>query len=320
MKIFLTLLILLCPTFVNAKDLIPIRWIFDLGPMGNHSWVIRGIKEGTFEKHGFDVDAIGIGPGGYKVGMALYAGKADIGYHDFSALVVVNGRQETAGIKAIFVVDDKSQDGVFFRANSGIETLEDLNGKRVGAGPTAMTRQLLKMVTDSEPDYVNLSSSLLVPALVKNEVVAINGYTSTIIFNLEKVGIADWDWLPLSSSLGYPVGRVISASNQWLEKYPGAEVALRSAIAEALNAHLTDPETSINSLTNTLTSTEEGLQTEIRRAEYNINDLILTESVQKNGLNNPTLLPPRLEKYIDILTETLELPYKHNYNQYFQLN
>jgi len=319
MKFLFTIMLVLLTNLANASELIPVRWVFDLGPMGNHSWVIRAVDDGTFKKHGFDVELVGIGPGGYKAGMALYTGKADVGYHDFSAVVLVNSRQESPGIKAIFVVDDASQDHVFFLRSSGIKTLADIDGRRVGAAPTAITKPLFSMISDSKPDYLNLSHSLLVPALVRGEVDAIFGYTTTVNFNLDKVGITDFDSLPLSATLGFPVGRVISASNNWLEKYPGADVALRAAIREALDAHIKMASKSVDHLTNSLTSTADGKQTEIDRAEYNINELILTDSVKQNGISNSDVVEPRLVKYIDTLNEKLDLPHKHNTSEYIKL-
>ena len=309
----------LLTNLVNASELIPVRWLFDLGPMGNHSWVVRAVDDGTFKKHGLDVNLIGIGPGSSKTSMALHAGKTDVGYHDFSGVVLVNSRNKVPGVKAIFVVDDTSQDVVFYRKDRGIKTLDDLDGKLVGAYATSTIRKVLPLVTNAKPKIISMNHGLTVPALVSGEVDAILAFTTTGIFNLKKTGFEDFGYLPVSGALGFPVGRVITASYQWLEKYPGAEVKLRAALEEALKRHINDPVTSVSHLNNPLVSNSTGVNIEIERAQYNIKDLILTENVSTYGLNNNTQLSPRLNQYIDFLIDQLDLPHKHSYLDYYTL-
>ena len=306
-------------TSANAGDLIPVRWLFDLGPMGNHSWVVRAVEDGTFEKHGFDIDLVGIGPGSSKTSLALHSGKADVGYHDFSGVVLVNSRNSSPGVKAIFVVDDRSQDHVFYRKDSGIKTLDDLDGKLVGAYATSTIRKVLPIVTDAKPNIISMNHGLTVPALVSGEVDAILAFTTTGIFNLKKTGFEDFGYLPVSGTLGFPVGRVITASYQWLERYPGADAKLRVALEEALMRHLADPTISVSHLANPLVSTKEGVMTEIARARYNIRDLIITNNTEKHGFSNAKQLAPRLNQYIDLLVNQLDLPHKHNYLDYYTL-
>ena len=53
-------------TSAAAKELTDAKFLFDTGPYGNHTWVLKGIKNGTFEKYGINLVPIGVGPGSVK--------------------------------------------------------------------------------------------------------------------------------------------------------------------------------------------------------------------------------------------------------------
>ena len=313
-------IILLACSNANASELIPVRFLFDLGPMGNHSWILRGIEDGTFKKHGFKVEVLGEGTGSVRTGLALSANKADIGYQDFSGVVLVNGKQKVPGFKAIFVVDDKSQDGFFFLPESNVKTWADLKGKTIGGFPTSVTSKLVKLITDVEINYENLPYSLRATALASKKVDGIEGFLTTNKFNLKKVGVNEFTTLMINDNLTYTVSRVITASNGWLTTYPGADVLFRQALLEALNNHIKDPALSIKSMRGPLVITPELRELELERAQYNIDKLIVTEFTTSWGINNAEKLAPRLNQYIDVMNEKIDIEYKHPYTEYYKLD
>lgn len=109
-------------SIAKSDELVPVNFLYDIGPMGNHYWVSRGVKEGVFKNAGFDVRIVGKGNGSVKTALALVADKADVGYQDFSGVVIVNSQFGIPKLKAVFVVDDKSQDGIYALSSSGIKT------------------------------------------------------------------------------------------------------------------------------------------------------------------------------------------------------
>ena len=84
------------------------RLIMDIGPLGVHSWILKGIEDGAFARRGIDLEFIGTGPGSVKTGLAITAGKAELGYQDFSGVVLINSKSDDPKVTAIFVVDDKA--------------------------------------------------------------------------------------------------------------------------------------------------------------------------------------------------------------------
>lgn len=307
-------------TSALAKELTTAKFLFDVGPYGNHSWVLKGIKDRTFEKYGINLVPIGVGPGSVKTGMALAAGKADVGYQDFSGVITVNGKYKTPGLKAIFVVDDRAQDGVYALKSSGIKTWDDLDGRTVGSFPTGTTRNLIPVITTAKPSYVNMPFALRVPSLVSGKVDASEGFLTTMKFNLIKSGHPDFITLQVADKLPYAISRVITVSNAWAAANPEAVDKLRKAVKELLVEHIDDPEASVRALKGPLTMGAKGMSIEIERAKFNNAVLIMTDRVKKHGLNNSSVLAPRLDKYIDVLSEKLRLPNKHAYYEYYDLD
>ena len=304
---------------VFADSTVPARFIFDIGPLGVHSWVLKGIKDGTFKRYGIDLEVVGTGPGSVKTGLAISAGKAEFGYQDMSGVLLVNGKIAIPKFKAIFVIDDKAQDGMFALKSSGIRTWADIDGKTTAGFITGTTRFLIPLVTKAKPIFINTTFSMRVPSLVTGATDLSDGFMSTMKFNLEAVGVTDFIHLAFSDVLPWTVSRVITVNSKWAKKHPQLVRNMREAIMELIIAHAKDPKPSVDAMSGVRVSNAKKRALEYRRAVWNVNNLQNTPNTLKNGYNNPTNLTPRLKKYVDTYTSALSLPYKHKYSDYFNL-
>ena len=307
-------------SIAKSDELVPVNFLYDVGPMGNHYWVSRGVKEGVFKNAGFDVRILGKGNGSVKTALALVADKADVGYQDFSGVVIVNSQFGIPKLKAVFVVDDKSQDGIYALPSSGIKTWEDLDGRKVGGMDTGVTRRTFPLVTDVKPNWVNVPIPLRVSTLLSGEIEAVDGFLTTNKFNLEKAGADNFVTLQMSEKMPFAISRVITVSNTWLKKFGDKLPQLRAAFEEALLNHIESPAATIAMMKGPLVSTGAGQEIELRRAVYNIEELILTDSVRVYGFNKAPNLTERLNKYIDVLSMGLELKNTHPYSAYYDFN
>jgi NitT/TauT family transport system substrate-binding protein len=317
--IFGVFTLLLCMSSVHANT--QAKLIIDTGPFGVHSWFLKGIKDGAFSKRGLDIEFVGTGPGSIKVGIALATGRADIGYHDYSGVVLVNSKSTDPKVLAIFVVDDKSQNAVITLKSSGIKTFDDLNGRKLGSHPTSVIVKTLPIVTQSKWIDVTMQMPARAPALVSGHVDAITALTTTSIFDLEKagVGINELNIIKLSDHFPMGVSRVITVNADWAEKNPQAVKVLREVLRQLLNDFIKNPAASVSALEGPIVSTDKKVDTEIRRAQYGIDELVNTPFVQKNGISNPSAVGPRLSEFTDILVEKMNLPTRHPDNKYFDL-
>ena len=305
-----------------SADNVKARLVIDIGPMGFHSWILKGIKDGAFAKRGVDLEFVGKGPGSVKTTLALSAGKAELGYHDYSGIVLVNSKSQDPKVTAIFVVDDKAQDGVYSKVGSGIKTVDDLQGKQLGGFITGTTARILPSVTSAKWNTVNMTFSARVPALVSDKVDAIEGFLTTNKFNLEKAGYP-WDKInviKLSDKFPMAVSRVISVNTDWAKANPEAVIAIREVCKQLLAEFVKNPAASVTALSGPIVSTAKKRDIELRRAQFGIDELVMTTNVKVNGFNNAQVLGPRLTQYTDLLVNKLGLPNRHANSKYFDLD
>lgn len=311
--------LLLCMSSVHAST--PAKFIVDTGPFGVHSWFLKGIKDGAFSKRGLDIEFVGKGPGSIKTGLALATGRADIGYHDYSGVVLVNSKSTDPKVLTILVVDDKAQNGVIALKSSGIKTFDDLNGRKLGSHPTSFIVKTLPIVTQSKWIAVTMQMPARAPALVSGHVDAITAFTTTSIFNLEKagIGINELNIIKFSDYFPMAVSRVITVNADWASKNPHAVKVLREVSRQLLNDFIKNPAASVSALEGPIVSTDKKVDTEIRRAQYGIDELVNTPFVQKHGISNPSAVGPRLSEFTTLLVEKMNLPTRHPDNKYFDL-
>ena len=311
--------LLLCMSSAHAST--QAKLIIDTGPFGVHSWFLKGIKDGAFSKRGLDIEFVGKGPGSIKTGLAVATGRADIGYHDYSGVVLVNSKSDDPKVLAVFVVDDKSQNGVITLKSSGIKTFDDLDGRKLGSHPTSFTNKVLTTVTSASWINVPVHMPARVPALVSGHIDAITSFTTSVVFNLEKagVGIDELNIIKLSDYYPMSVSRVITVNADWAAKNLQAVKVLREVSRELLNDFIKNPAASVSALEGPIVSTSKKVDIEVRRAQYGIDELVNTPFVQKNGISNPSAVGPRLSEFTTILVEKLNLPTRHPDNKYFDL-
>ena len=311
--------LLLCMSSVHAST--QAKLIIDTGPFGVHSWFLKGIQNGAFSKRGLDIEFVGKGPGSIKTGLAVATGRADIGYHDYSGVVLVNSKSDDPKVLAVFVVDDKSQNGVITLKSSGIKTFDDLNGRKLGSHPTSFTNKVLTTVTSAKWVNVPVHMPARVPALVSGHIDAITSFTTSVVFNLEKVGVGidELNIIKLSDHYPMAVSRVITVNADWAAKNPQAVKVLREVSRQLLKDFIKNPAASVSALEGPVVSTSKKVDIEVRRAQYGIDELVNTPFVQKNGISNPSMVGPRLSEFTTILVEKLNLPTRHPDNKYFDL-
>lgn len=296
-----------------------VKFLLDIPPNGTHSWITSAGKDGIFQKHGFDIE-FSIGRGSVNTGIALSSGAAEIGYHDFSGVVIVNSKKETAGHHAVFVADDRFQDALWTLPESNIKTWQDITSSTTVAGfPTGTARNVLPAIIDVMPEFINTPFPLRAPSLVSGKTSMTEGYLTSMYFDLKKLGIQNPNVFRMGDKLPFAISKVVSVNTKWAEKNPHLVKKLVTALREAMNAHLNNPKHSVNSLTGPLVATEQLKQIELERARYAIENIVQTDFVKRNGLSNPAKLDSRLNQYVSFLVEKLKLKHRHKNSDYFRL-
>jgi putative hydroxymethylpyrimidine transport system substrate-binding protein len=183
MKKILALLILcLIPAFVFGAHLKKLTVILDWFPNPDHAPLIVAKQQGYFREQGLDVDLIG--PSDPKDPPKLVAtNKADIGITYQPEFM----QQVDQGLPLIQIGNliDRPMNCLVVLKNSGIKSLADLKGKRIGMTNTGLSSVMLKHmltqqgVTPDEFEIINVRYNLS-QALLSHNVDAVSGVMRNI--------------------------------------------------------------------------------------------------------------------------------------------
>ncbi len=203
------------------KTLTPVTFVMNFTPGGAQVGFTYAKQEGLYKKAGLDV-TIEPGTGSIPAAQQVAAGKVDIGYTDAPSSFSV---ATTGGdIKIVAPVLQVNGFAVMWLKSSGIKSIKDLAGKKIGLQPGTGNAQLFKAVlAKNGVDYssitpVNVAPAALQASLLGNQVDAIVSGGDTQVPLLQLAGH------PIGYSMFYKagvptVGLSIVASSAYLKKH-----------------------------------------------------------------------------------------------------
>lgn len=174
---FIALLLLTTITFASTPPLEKLTVILDWFPNPDHAPLIIAKQQGYFKKQGLDVELIGPADP-TDPSKLVAAGKADIGITYEPEFL----EQVDRGLPLIRVgtLIDKPLDCIVVLNESGIKTIADLKGKKIGTGSNGLNSVMLKTVlknagiNENEVELINVRYNLT-QALLSHKVDAVTG-------------------------------------------------------------------------------------------------------------------------------------------------
>ena len=129
---------LLAATVVQAQDKVTLRlnWLL----YGFHTPFYLGLERGYYKEEGIDL-TIGEGQGSVRAVQTVGAKSDMFGLADGGS--VVAGVSKGAPVKAVMAITNSSPYSLAVRADSGIKTLKDVEGKTIATAPGEAGLQLL---------------------------------------------------------------------------------------------------------------------------------------------------------------------------------
>ena len=191
---------LLAGTPADAADKVQFRlnWIL----YGFHTPFYLGLERGYYTEEGIDL-TIGEGQGSVRAVQTVGAKGDDFGLSDGGS--VVAGATKGAPVKAVMAITNSSPYALSVRADIGIKTLKDVEGKTIASAPGEAGLQLLPgMLKRGQGGIVNVSSisGTLGTAQFSAYCASkwgLNGFTKALAEELKGTGVKVFAVLPGST-------------------------------------------------------------------------------------------------------------------------
>ncbi|SEK98419.1 NitT/TauT family transport system substrate-binding protein [Roseateles sp. YR242] len=230
----------------------PIKFQLDWRFEGPSALFLLPAAKGYFKNEKLDVSVdAGNGSGGAVTRVA--SGAYDLGFADMAALMEFHANNPDAPNKpvAVMMVYNSSPAAVLALKKSGIKTVADLTGKKLGAPVFDAGRRgfpLLARANKLGPvTWISMDPPLRETMLARGDVDAITGFSFTSLLGLEARGVkaADVVVLPYPDNGVKLYGNAIIASPRMVKEHPEAIKAFLRAFARGAREVMSKPDDAI---------------------------------------------------------------------------
>lgn len=157
-----------------ARAAEPVQLQLDWIPTGEYAAFFAGWQKGFWQEQGIDL-ILTRGYGSGDTVAKLAAGSADFGIADLAAILTARARTGTP-VKAVGAVYTRAPQALFVLAESGIRSLKDLEGRRIGLTPGNSHRLYFPAIAARagiDPDkvvWVNTDASAMAAMLLAGRI------------------------------------------------------------------------------------------------------------------------------------------------------
>jgi len=275
----------------------PIKFQLDWRFEGPAALFLTPAAKGYFKDKKLDV-AIDAGNGSGGTVTRVASGAYDMGFADLAALMEFHANNPDAPNKpvAVMMVYNDTPASVMALKKSGIKTVADLSGKKLGAPVFDAGRRAFPIFAKAN-NITNVQWTAMDPPLretmlVRGDVDAITGFTFTSLLNIEARGVKAEDVVVMQ----YPdfgvklYGNAIIASPKILKENPEAVKAFLRAFTKGAKDVIASPAKGIESV-----KARDGIintELEVRRLKLAIDTVINSPDARKEGFGQ--IQGPRL--------------------------
>jgi NitT/TauT family transport system substrate-binding protein len=297
-----------------------LRFTLDWAVQGPQAPFLVALDRGYFADENLSV-VIDRGYGSADAVSKVAGGAYNLGYADINSMIEFNSRNPNEALVAIAMILDYPPFSIITLRGSGIETVQDLEGRALGAPAGDAPRRLFPVFArtvgiDAETvEWTSMDPPLREPMLIQGEVEAISGFYFTSALNLIAAGVPEEDIHSfLYAEYGMDLyGNAVVAPPSLLQENPEAVRGFLRALTRAWHDVIADPAGAIE----ILQRRDPLIDVDVERArlEMAIEMNMLTPDVMANGFGNVT--QERLERAIGIVVEAFDLPTTPDASQVF---
>lgn len=266
----------------------PIKFLLDWRFEGPSGLFLQPAAKGYFKQAGLDV-SIDAGNGSSAAVQRVASGTYDMGFADMASLMEFHANNPDAPNKpvGVMVVYNNTPAAVMALKKSGIKSVADLSGKKLGAPvfdagrkafPTFAKANKVENVT-----WTSMDPPLRETMLVRGDVDAITGFTFTSLLNIEARGVKASD-VVLMQYADHGVkhyGNVIIASPKLIQENPQAIQKFLAAFAKGAKEVIANPAAAIEHV-----KARDGIANpalETRRLQLAIDTVVNSADARKEG-------------------------------------
>jgi len=277
-----------------------LNWV----PSGDHAPLYFGIQRGWFREAGVDL-RLEVGRGSGAAASRVGAG-AEMGIADLGAAMVARGAG--ADVVAVMNMFANSPQGFYWLRSSGIQTPQDLAGRRLGNPPgdaarvmwPAMARRL--GMDPAAVTWVNINPAAKPAALLSRQVEG-----TTFFYNYHYImqrefgadlGFASWRSLGLNL-----YGNSLIANGRFLRDKPDAARAVVRTAQRAYLACVADPAPCVQAMASSVSGMEPA--EELQNWALTVDALFDDEAFRTQAFG--WFVPERVRADYDVVRETFEL-------------
>jgi NitT/TauT family transport system substrate-binding protein len=283
------------------------------------SWLLQGvdapltlaIERGYFAEEGIEVQ-FERGYGSADTASKIAAGQYDMGFGDMYSMIEFNQKNPDQKLVVVAVPYNKAPFALVTLKDSGINSLEDLEGKKLGAPAGDAPRRLWPVLAEevgvdaNSVEWVTMEPKLRESFLLQGNVDAISGFSYSMLPSLVKGGKAQEDlniFYYTDNGLDF-YGNVVLVKESFLEENPDVVRGFLRAYLRGLQDTLRDPVAGLDSV---LAAGDNLMERDAEklRLQIALDNLLVNDEVERLGLG--TVDPERLTKSIEQTVKGFDL-------------
>ena len=287
----------------EPQELTPVKFTLSWLLQGVDAPLTLAIERGYFAEEGLDVQ-FERGYGSADTASKIAAGQYDIGFGDMYSMIEFNEQNPDQKLVVVAVPYNKAPFVLMSLKETGIKSLQDLQGQKLGAPAGDAPRRLWPVLAEQvgvdadAVEWVTMEPKLRETFLLQGNVDAISGFVYSMMPSLVKAGKTADDldiFYYTDNGLDF-YGNVVLVKESFLEENPDVVEGFLKAYIRGIQDTLKDPVAGLDSV---MAQGDELMEREAEklRLQIALDDLLINEEVEANGLG--AIDPERLQESID---------------------
>ncbi|NET47577.1 MAG: ABC transporter substrate-binding protein [Merismopedia sp. SIO2A8] len=290
------------PAAAVPDELTPVKFTLSWLLQGVDAPLMLAMDRGYFAEEGIEV-SFERGYGSAGTASTIAAGQYDIGFGDMYSMIEFNQQNPNDKLIAVAVAYNKAPFALISFKDSGINSIPEMTGKKLGAPIGDAPRRLWPVLAeqvgvDAEGvEWVTMEPKLRQTFLLQGQVDAISGFSYSMLPAIVGAGktLDDLNIFYYTDNGLDLYGNVILVKESFAEANPDVVKGFVKGYLKGMQDALRDPEAGLEGV---LAAGDELMdqESEKLRLQIALDGLLVTDEVEKNGLGAAD--PVRLEATI----------------------